>query len=837
MIDRYPKSYIIISAFIILGLVVLSFTHVTLFNYVDKVAYDAESLLAKSYVQNEPSGFAVVVTGSLNGMETTGSSITNSQLAELIGLLKQGKVKDIVIGFPVIRENPNLESIIDDFRKRLFSMVSINGKKTYRPRVSQYIASLKKDLDSDSLLIRAVKGAGNIIFALPVYEGQKVKSPSAGWTPKGLIVLRTAPPRVFKGIDLGVKKPFFFELYDASAALGHCLLFYGDELPQRMHLPFVPYGDGLVPSLPVLLAMRRLGSTPSQVEVNSEQMKIGSRVVPLVKGKVLLIPSRIHQPMPVYSAFDILATKKIPVELRDKSILLTPRAPLFNRSLLFTMGGERPGLEVVAGITENIINGPYIGRPKITHYIEVALLLLMGALAVLLFPRAKYLPGLLLLLLLMLLSLSIGWAFMSFVGIWLKVSHMIVASFALFVLWISVQITRLDKIAREAIEANRLLGLNFQKQGIMDLAFERFKLCPLNNVTRDLIYELAQECEARGLNSLAIQAYGYILKKGEFRDASQRMVRLQSLERFPGFDSQGARKRDGPLSESFIKQRKLVGRYQVIEPIGKGTMGYVYKAVDSRINRPVALKIIRFSDEFDAELISEIRDRFFREAEIAGKLNHPSIVTVYDVGEDRDLTYMAMEYLQGKDLELYCEKQNLLPLMKVLEVVYQVADALEYAHTMGVIHRDIKPANIMLLNSGSVKVTDFGIAKAVSSSRTKTGVILGTPNYMSPEQIMGHKMDARSDIFSLGVLFFQLLTGELPFRGDNLSALLYQITQGKHPSVRQLRPRLPRACEQIIDKALAKSPSDRFKSARDMKRYINLLMMRLKEIKKKYNRK
>ena len=262
-------------------------------------------------------------------------------------------------------------------------------------------------------------------------------------------------------------------------------------------------------------------------------------------------------------------------------------------------------------------------------------------------------------------------------------------------------------------------------------------------------------------------------------------------------------------------------------------MGYVYKAVDPKINRPVALKIIRFSDEFEEDLISEIRERFFREAEIAGRLNHPSIVTIYDVGEDRDLTYMAMEYLEGKDLEVYCQKDTLLPLMKVLEVIYQVAGALDYAHGMGVIHRDIKPANIMLLSNGTVRVTDFGIAKAVSSSRTKTGVILGTPNYMSPEQIMGHKMDARSDIFSLGVLFFQLLTGQLPFHGDNLSSLLYQITQAKHPSIRELRPRVPKACEQIIDKALAKSPADRFKSARDMKRYIQLLMMRLKEIKNK----
>ena len=232
-------------------------------------------------------------------------------------------------------------------------------------------------------------------------------------------------------------------------------------------------------------------------------------------------------------------------------------------------------------------------------------------------------------------------------------------------------------------------------------------------------------------------------------------------------------------------------------------MGLVYKALDPKINRPLAIKTIRFSDEFDEDVIQEIKERFFREAEIAGQLSHPSIVTIYDVGEDRDLTYMAMEFLKGEDLEKYIDKNNLLPLRKILDVAARVAEALDFAHKSEVIHRDIKPANIMLLKNGRVKVTDFGIAKAISSSRTRTGVILGTPNYMSPEQIMGQKIDARSDIFSLGVLFYQLLTGELPFHGDNLSSLLHQITQKKHPPVRNYNPKIPRACEQIIDRALA----------------------------------
>lgn len=280
------------------------------------------------------------------------------------------------------------------------------------------------------------------------------------------------------------------------------------------------------------------------------------------------------------------------------------------------------------------------------------------------------------------------------------------------------------------------------------------------------------------------------------------------------------------------EMRSMVGRYKIISELGKGSMGLVYKAHDAKINRMVAIKTIRLSDEFDDDVIQEIKERFFREAEIAGKLSHPSIVTIYDIGDDKDLTYIAMEYIEGKDLEQSIRKDNLLPFKNVLDVVIKIAEALDFAHKAEVIHRDIKPANVMLLNDGLIKVTDFGIAKAISSSRTKTGVILGTPNYMSPEQIMGQKIDSRSDIFSLGVLFFQLLTGELPFHGENLSGLLYQITQVKHPSPRNHNARIPKVCEQIIDKALAKDPKKRFKTAGDMARVIRLLVSRIDQIRK-----
>jgi serine/threonine-protein kinase len=279
--------------------------------------------------------------------------------------------------------------------------------------------------------------------------------------------------------------------------------------------------------------------------------------------------------------------------------------------------------------------------------------------------------------------------------------------------------------------------------------------------------------------------------------------------------------------------KPTVGRYEVISELGQGAMGIVYKAMDPKINRLLAIKTIRFSDEFEPEKIREVKERFMREAQIAGKLAHPSIVAVYDVGEDYDLTYMAMEFLEGESLQKYCRKGFLLPLRKILYVVSEVALALDYAHRQGVIHRDVKPANVMILKDGKVKVTDFGIAKAVSSSQTKSGIVLGTPNYMSPEQINGHDLDGRSDIFSLGVVFFELLTGVHPFRGKNLTNLFYQITQVKHPSPREINPKVPNPVEQILDKALSKKPEQRFQTCSDFARYLKAMINRIDQVRAK----
>ncbi len=241
-------------------------------------------------------------------------------------------------------------------------------------------------------------------------------------------------------------------------------------------------------------------------------------------------------------------------------------------------------------------------------------------------------------------------------------------------------------------------------------------------------------------------------------------------------------------------------------------MGTVYLGKDPRINRVVAIKTLTLGQFEETELV-QVRERFFREAETAGRLSHPNIVTIYDAGEEHDLAFIAMELLEGKDLTNWVKPDQPLPVAWVVDIVAKVADALDYAHRQGVVHRDIKPANIMYHEaSKSIKVTDFGIARVTASSRTKTGIVLGTPSYMSPEQIAGKHVDGRSDLFSLAVMLFEMLTTKQPFTGDSLATLMFQITAGAHPDALSLRTDLPACLRGLFDKALAKNPDERYQT-------------------------
>jgi serine/threonine-protein kinase len=257
--------------------------------------------------------------------------------------------------------------------------------------------------------------------------------------------------------------------------------------------------------------------------------------------------------------------------------------------------------------------------------------------------------------------------------------------------------------------------------------------------------------------------------------------------------------------------------------IGRGAMGVVYRARDPVINREVALKTIPLAAEFEGRELEAARAKFFREAETAGRLSHPHIVTIYDAGEQGGTAYIAMELLRGRHLVEHTAAAGLLPPAIAIEVTARIADGLHYAHQQGVVHRDVKPANVMFdPPSGELKITDFGIARLTDAGRTRTGIVLGTPSFMSPEQLQGRAVTGRTDLFSLGVTLFQLLTGQLPFRADSMPALMFKIAHDAPPPIGAVRPGLPAGLQAFFERALAKDPADRHGSgaefAEDLRR-------------------
>ena len=261
----------------------------------------------------------------------------------------------------------------------------------------------------------------------------------------------------------------------------------------------------------------------------------------------------------------------------------------------------------------------------------------------------------------------------------------------------------------------------------------------------------------------------------------------------------------------------MLGRYQMERELAKGAMGVVYLGKDPEAGRMVAIKTLALSREFQGAELDDARARFFREAETAGRLRHPDIVTVYDTGEDHGLAYIAMELLNGQDLVPCTGPGALLPVERVLGIAARVARALSYAHHQGVVHRDIKPANIMYDPlTDSVKVTDFGIAAITGSSPTRTGMVLGTPSFMSPEQMAGRHIDGRSDLYSLGVTLFQLLVGHLPFQADSVEELMYKIANEPTPDIRSLRPDLPEELANVVVLAMEKRPETRYSDGQEL---------------------
>ena len=720
-----------------------------------------------------------------------------------------------------------------------------NKKKKTLNKIDRLLAQTEDRLDHDSQLISAVRAARNVVLPLRFeFSGSQGSDPSflSGWLKMNsikpgmnstVIDLPSQTPAFLSGlladkpiVATQIHQPYA-ELSRKSGALGHTNFISDPDNILRSVPLLIRYQGREFPSFALQVANKYFGDQIRDAQPDSSGLHIKQRYIPTIGHHRMLIDfSGQSSNIQKFSYVDV-REGKIPAEaFRRKIVLLGLTAKEFAPRYKTPGHSQATGLELSANAVENLLNRRHISRPAWSLPLEVMILLYFGFFLLFVIPKIQ--PRIGVLIFAIFLVTWIGAAVLLFMtqGYWLRIISPIL--FAAIGFAFSKFKRFSDKKEDESIELNKSLGLALQGQGMLDMAFERFIKCPIENKSvKELLLHLGLDFERKRMFNKALAVYNHILKAGAFKDIKARIENLKKIENTLVLPA-GTNKKETALFLNDAAAKPTLGRYKIIKELGHGAMGTVYLGKDPSINREVAIKTISYAD-VESEQLKEVKNQFFREAEAAGKLTHPNIVTIFDVGEDHDMAYIAMELLIGKDLTNFCQKGKLLPIQRVLTMVTDVAEALDYAHRQGVVHRDIKPANIILLENEQIKVADFGIARMIASStKTQTGVIFGTPNYMSPEQVAGKKVDGRSDLFSLGVVLYELLSGEKPFKGDSITTLMYAITNNSYTPLNEIAPKTPESCVKIVDKLLNKGVARRYKSAAQV---VKQIMKCLEELK------
>jgi serine/threonine-protein kinase len=596
--------------------------------------------------------------------------------------------------------------------------------------------------------------------------------------------------------------------------------------------------DYALPSLSLQIAASSLNLGLADIQVRAgESVKLGKLKIATDTSTRMLTfyyGDRGNGPaFPVDSFYDVVSGKIPYAKYRDKIVLIGPTAAGVG-SQFVTPAGTMPSVLVLAHGVSSILSEHFFVAPAWGYWAEMGIYLFIALYLILLLPRLSAGMGAVITMLLLFALIGAHFGLMVSQLMWLQLmipaTLLLVGHLMLTTKRFLVTERGKEKSEAESAESNRMLGLAFQGQGQLDMAFDKFRKCPLDDQLMENLYNLALDFERKRQFNKAEGAFRYMADYNpKFRDLEQRLNRARQLSETVILGGAGANRSNASLLDaSGNVEKPMLGRYQIEKELGKGAMGVVYLGRDPKINRVVAIKTMALSQEFDEDEIKDVKERFFREAETAGRLNHPNIVQMYDAGEEHDLAYIAMEFLKGRDLVPQTKPDGLMPLPKVVSIIARVAEALDYAHGNHVVHRDIKPANIMYEpESDQVKVTDFGIARITDSSKTKTGMVLGTPSYMSPEQLAGKKIDGRSDLFSLGVALYQMCSGQLPFVGESMAQLMFRIASDPHPDIRATVPGIPECVAAVIDNALVKDPDQRYQTGGAMAQDLRACMATL----------
>jgi len=687
-----------------------------------------------------------------------------------------------------------------------------------RQTLLDLIAQAKSQLDTDGKLASSFSKAGNVIIPAVYTLGEqqgRPDGPPAAYLTKSFL----ADPN---GLALpAVRAQWPLEAIGAAAAgIGHLNQFQDVDAAVREEPLLINYYGQAMPSMALLAASKSLNLAVTDIVVDPDLgVRLGKLKIRTGPGS-LMLPQfyREQNGRPAFtvdSFYDVLNGKIPASKFADKIVVIGATAAGVGAQYPVPGNPSLSAAETIAHIISSILSEHFIVQPAWGMWVTPLLILVVCAYLVVALPRlsAGMAAGLTALLFVALLGSEYG--LLSAGALWLKLmlpaSLLLIGHLALTTKRFLVTEAGKLKSDEESAETNRMMGLALQGQGQLDMAFDRFRRVPMNNDVMGNLYNLALDFERKRQFNKAEMVYQHMAAfDANYKDIKTKLSRAKNLAETVILGASG-HPGGTVLLDSGAVEKPMLGRYQVEKELGKGAMGVVYLGKDPKIGRVVAIKTMALSQEFEGTELIDARERFFREAETAGRLQHQNIVTIFDAGEEHDLAYIAMEFLKGRDLTSFCTPGHLLPVPQVLSIVARVARALSYAHKNNVVHRDIKPANIMFDEQGDiVKVTDFGIARITDSSKTKTGMVLGTPSFMSPEQLAGKKVDGRSDLYSLGVMLFQLLTGVLPMRGESMAELMFKITNEPAPDILQVRPDLPPALSAVVRRMLSKLPEERY---------------------------
>src|SRR6266545_325081 len=685
------------------------------------------------------------------------------------------------------------------------------------PELLQIGATLQEAesaLNTDRKLAESFAKAGNVVLPMLFTLGEprgKPDKPLPEFVRKNALTIQGGSDELPRSTS-GLEVPVIDSLGAAAAAVGHLNSVPDVDGAIRQEALALTYYDEYYPSLAAMLVARSLNLTAKDIKIRpGEAMQMFT----------YFYKDRDGRPAIQEDSFYDVASGKIPLEkYRDKIVLIGPTAAGVGSTFVTPVNPSMPAVELEAHTVSSLLQGHFFVVPTWGPIVAWLVFLVIAAYLIVLVPRLSAGMGAVISAGIVVLLITTHFVLMTGQGLWLQLMlplALLVVGHVLLVTKRFVVTERGKEVSDAQSAANaRMLGLAFQGQGQLDMAFDYFRKVPLDDTVMDNLYNLALDFERKRQFNKAEAVFRYMSGYNpKFRDLEAKLSRARQMSETVILG--GAQTHPGgTLALGGGAEKPMLGRYQVEKELGKGAMGVVYLGKDPKIGRVVAIKTMALSQEFEADELAEVKERFFREAETAGRLSHTNIVTIFDAGEEHDLCYIAMELLKGKDLVPFTKQGNTLPIEKVVSIMGRVADALGYAHKQNVVHRDVKPANVMYEPENDVvKVTDFGIARITDSSRTKTGMVLGTPSYMSPEQLQGKKIDGRSDLFSLAVSLYQLVCGKLPFEGDSMAQLMYKIANEHAPDILQYNPSLPPAFVAFLDRAMSKEAGERYQTGEE----------------------